>query len=224
VEYLIGFLVVGLLFVVLTKMALLSFLAGSLVYLLYRNRKNGPVLILFGTALLLGTVFLGYKILNSEAFHQVVDLGGIHFETIPKTYSNSVNNRLILWRASWEVLSQGNHWMTGFSPEQLQLVLDQQVAVHNGYLTTQHLNPHNQFLYLVLKYGIPGVLTFIFLWYRIFRSALIQKNAYWLGLWSFVFICCFTEVYLDRELGIQLFILFFFLSSPKPGGNPQIPT
>jgi len=200
--------VAALLFIILAKISLIAFCISFAVYLFLKYRKRPVFLLSFvfisGLILAVGT----FKVVQSSAFKDAVTLGGINYSSLPKVYSNSINNRLILWRASFQLLKEGSHGLTGYSPEELQTALDKKVSQYNGYLTNWHLNPHNQLLYMVLKYGLFGLAVFIFLW----SSLLFGNKPIWTGAWFFIFICSFTEVYLDREMGVQLFILTFFLS------------
>lgn len=206
--------------VVLTKIALLAFAACFVVFVLIQNRKNT---VFMGAAIALGMLLLsvlGFKVYHSKVLKEMRELGGINYSTLPKTYSNSINNRLILWKASAAILTDGTHWITGYSPEELQQALDQKVGESNSYLTTRHLNPHNQFLSLLLKYGLVGFVLFIVFWGVRFRKSFNDSHPGLFAVWLFCFFCGLTEVYLDREMGIQLYVLLFFLSTlpwnPKP--------
>jgi len=222
-DFLLFLLFAFWMWVVLTKIALLAFIACFVVFVLIQNRKNSTFLATsFALGFILASV-LGYKVFHSKVLKEMRELGGINYSTLPKTYSNSINNRLILWKASAAILTDGTHWITGYSPEELQLALDQKVGEYNSYLTTRHLNPHNQLLSMILKYGLAGFVLFILFWSIRFRRSYSDSHPGIFTVWLFCFFCSMTEIYLDREMGIQLYILLFFISTlprnPKPSAS-----
>jgi O-Antigen ligase len=208
------FLLVSIwMWVVLTKIALLALGLCYVVYVMIQNRKK-PVFMGTAIALLfLSILVICYKIYHSKVIKEMNVLGGINYSTLPKVYSNSINNRLILWKASAAILMEGSHSITGYSPEELQLVLDQKVGEYNSYLTTRHLNPHNQFLSMLLKFGLAGFVLFVLFWGVRLKKSFSDSHPGLFAVWLFCFFCGFTEVYLDREMGIQLYIFLFFLST-----------
>jgi hypothetical protein len=219
-DFLLFLLFAFWMWVVLTKIALLAFGFCFVVFVLIQNRKK-PMFM--GTAfvlIILSVSVLGYKVYHSKVLKEMRELGGINYSTLPKAYSNSINNRLILWKASATILMDGTHWLTGYSPEELQKALDQKVGESNAYLTTRHLNPHNQFLSMVLKYGLAGFILFFLFWASRFKKSLQDSHPGLFAVWLFCFLCCLTEVYLDREMGIQLYILLFFLSTLPQQPSP----
>lgn len=220
-DFLLFLLVAFWMWVVLSKIALLAFGACFVVYILIQNRKKPVFMGVAFALILLSASVLGYKLFHSKVVKEMIELGGINYSTLPKTYSNSINNRLILWKASAAILTDGSHWITGYSPEELQKALDQKVGESNAYLTTRHLNPHNQFLSMLLKYGLAGFVLFNLFWFVRLKKSLSNAHPGLFALWLFCFFCGFTEVYLDREMGIQLYILLFFLSTLSQNTKPS---
>jgi O-antigen ligase len=205
-------LVVLILWISLAKMALISFLISLIfsMFLQFRNNLKIFGFVLFSSLFLF---FFGVKtVLKSRAWADFNEYGLIDFSTVSQTYSNSINNRIILWRAASDVLTKDYTWLTGLNPEDLAKALDQRVGYYNGYLSTQHLNPHNQALYLTLKYGIIGFLAYLFFWFTLFKRIIKNRSPIWLGLWVFVFMCSQTEIYIDLEMGVQLYLFIFFVS------------
>jgi O-antigen ligase len=173
--------------------------------------KNRPAIFASMLVLLAG-IFLTVVsfLISSGMVSEALSRDGLSFQRYPKAYVNSINSRVVLWKASFRLLAEDGNWMAGFSSEKLEPALDAQVGELNGYLKTRHLNPHNQFLYLLIHYGLAGLIVFLFFWYRIF--AITRKNSALFGMWLFAFLCSQTEIYLDREFGSQLYLLLVLIS------------
>jgi hypothetical protein len=194
---------------VLAKLAFLC-LSVCLVGYSLHNLWRKPVV---SIPVVLGLLSLSgwgiWQVSQSQAWADFTTYGEIRFSTVSKTYSNSVNNRLILWRSAFDLLTETNNW-AGLPPEHLQNELDARVARYNGYLKTVHLNPHNQFLSMVLGYGWLGILVWAWVWLSYFLFA-AKRGTSWFWGTVFLFLCSHGEVYWDREMGVQLFILWAFL-------------
>jgi hypothetical protein len=199
-----------ILFWLLSKMALLAILLSSgFVLLLQLIRKPWAfMLVLFLFSVLAIT---GFKILaTSGIVTELMGKGGLSFKKYPKLYVNSINSRVVLWRASYDVFTENHNWIIGLPSEKLTAEMNKAIACYNGYLAGKNFNPHNQFLYLILHYGLPGLCFFIWFWAGIFWIS--RKSASLIGLWLFFFICSQTEIYIDREFGVQILMLMVILT------------
>ena len=210
-------------FWILSKIALGALLM-ALCYFLLRQLKRKPMLLLvIVTFLLTAVILLGSRIWQSGLVQDALSREGLSFQKYPKAYVNSINSRVVLWKAGFDVLRQGDHFVIGMPSGELQEKLDAAVAVYNAYLTGQHLNPHNQFLYFFLHYGMAGVLVFLIFWLCVFRCS--WHSPLLSAMWVFAFICCQTEIFLDREFGSQLylFMLVYTLMSQDSAMNLKKP-
>jgi O-antigen ligase len=207
---------------ILAKIALISFLLVMLLLQIWQLRKRPLVFAgitgFFVVCLLGAVLFVSKTGILAQAFSP----GGLSFDQYPKAYVNSINSRLVLWQAGFQVLGEGNNLFSGVPSELLQPELDAAVGSLNAYLESRHLNPHNQFLYMLLHYGIPGLIVFCLFWFGLFRMSAVSAPV--AGLWIFAFCCSQTEIYLDREFGSQLYLLLLVLSIQiQPSKLPDSP-
>ncbi len=91
-----------------------------------------------------------------------------HFD--PGIYFNGVQFRLLQWKLVPHILNRENAWISGVGPEQAQPALNTEYRERNMYLGDgknekgyQAYNSHNQLLESLLRYGIPGLAIFIFI-------------------------------------------------------------
>jgi hypothetical protein len=211
VQVLVVLVTCGLQWFMLTKLSLLAFAlaitAGILLLL-----KRSPVGLFLGIGLILGvSIFSGIQFFQSPVWQEIRQKNGISYHHLPKEYSNSINNRLILWKASVSLIQEGKIPIWGQNPEALQSALDTEVARQNTYLASRHMNCHNQPLYMGLKYGIPGFLVWIWFWAGLFVQSWKSPGKWPFALTLYIWLCSLTENYLDREMGIQLYLLVFIL-------------
>lgn len=198
-----------------------SFLLGIYWYF-FKNRwvKLGLPLVLF-----LGSLVGVYLFFHSIFWYEIQHFGSIRFETLPKFLINSFNTRLILWQASFQVLAEGN-WLLGLGSHQFQEVLDQKLLNLNGYVASQHLNPHNVWLYIWLQYGLPGVLLLVYFFYCLLNQVIAQKEAGLALVLLFWFLALQTEVLYDRELGVHVWVwivlVLFSADANEEAISPQV--
>jgi hypothetical protein len=191
----------------LAKMAFLALALCLPGWLLTLYRKNLQLMALSALLLVTGAGTGLYRFSQTKVCQDLRNTGEIRFETLSKT-SNSINNRLLLWRAAGDLLASPESWK-GYPPGELQPKLDRAVSRYNGYLETMHLNVHNQFLFMVLHHGWPGLLVWLWVWLALFGESK-RAGASWFWGTFFLFICTQTEVYWDRETGVQLWVVWMF--------------
>lgn len=149
-------------------------------------------------------------LVQSSLLQAVGTKEGIPTEQFGMAYTNSVNTRLVIWKAALEILRNDHNWIFGLGTENIQPALDAIYQRENVYVFQQHFNPHNLFLYFSLQYGIAGfILPVVWFMVMAFRGANSAKLSFLL-IWTFVFFCMQTEVVINRELGVH-FILWLAL-------------
>lgn len=209
-----GLAALGLAGALLAKMAFLALAICLPGWLLTLYRKNLRLMMVAVLLLAAGAGTGLYRFGQTRVWEDLRDKGEIRFETLSKTYANSINNRLLLWRAAGDLLTRPESWK-GYAPGEVQPELDRAVSRYNGYLETVHLNVHNQLLFMALHHGWPGLLVWLWVWVALFRESM-RAGVPWFWGTFFLFICSQTEVYWDRETGVQLWIAWvFFLAAAR---------
>jgi O-antigen ligase len=134
---------------------------------------------------------------------------------------NLVEPRIRRWQSAWELIKQSPVFGHGSGSE---VALLKEVyyrdRLYNSYL--HDLNAHNQYLSILLKTGLPGLLILLYLFFSGFRYAFRSRD---ILLGSFLIIICavsFSENVMDANKGIFYFSCFFSLlwlgaQKDKPG-------
>jgi O-antigen ligase len=221
-----GLLFLGLQFLILSKFSLLANVICLLLFLYFSFAENPAFRKFLLIFFLAGGILFSYKVSEYQAFKEFFTSGNIDFKTLSKPYANSFNNRSILWRSSLDLLAKNQNWVFGLGTGNFQPALDLEVAKYNGYLPGQNLNPHNIFLYYGLQYGIPGLILVLLFFVAMGKEAIQNGKRHLFMICLFLFLCCQTEIFLDRELGIQIFIwvlvvLFWDQKPAKPAFEPS---
>jgi len=203
-------LTILLLFWILSKIALLAFISAVFLCWVIASKSKPWLFASQITLLSVGIFLVFWKLMSSGLVTEALSRDGLSFEKYPKAYVNSINSRVVLWRASFDLVSRPENLITGISSEKLVKELDFAVGNYNPYLQTRHLNPHNQFLYLLLMYGVLGMICWIYFWSSILKA--IRKFPVLISMWCFMFLCSITEIFIDREFGTQMYLLMIFLS------------
>ncbi|MCD6011979.1 MAG: hypothetical protein K0Q79_1841 [Flavipsychrobacter sp.] len=117
---------------------------------------------------------------------------------------NSVAARKAIWDIDVELVKQ--HWLTGVGPGRISAVME--AGSHEKALPVIYEDPHNEYVYEWLCFGIAGILIFgIALILQIWRAIRFKER---LNLYLLVVFCVtfFTESVLSLQRGIMLFAIF----------------
>lgn len=131
---------------------------------------------------------------------------------------NGANIRLAVWSCGWELVKQ--HPLLGV---QLGDKVDQQMAVytakHFDFAYDTRRNMHNNYLDVLVTFGIAGLL--LFLWGFLFeplRHCILRKDFFGIFVIGAFMLSFIPETYFDRSMGNLVFGFFiaFILSYREP--------
>ena len=137
-----------------------------------------------------------------------------------KVDDNNIENisesRATRWECAFQLINQSP--LTGYGSGSETMILQQKYFEKRLYNSFIHeLNAHNEYLSMMLKFGITGCILYLFILFYGFKNALAQKD---ILFWSFLLIVTvvsFSENILDVNKGIFFFSFFFsfFLNASK---------
>lgn len=131
-----------------------------------------------------------------------------------KIEGSSLVQRTELWHKGILLLENRGVWIAGVGTGDLVGELDNCLRENNSPLAESGLKIHNQYLTIVLTFGIVGFLVFcVFIFYPPFATGL-ERNAYYVCFLAVMLLSMLTEDTLDNQQGIMLFAILnsFFLS------------
>ena len=121
---------------------------------------------------------------------------------------NLVEPRMQRWESAWQLIKQSPIYGYGSGSE---VALLKEVyykdKLYHSYL--HDLNAHNQYLSMLIKTGIPGLLILLFLFYSGFRLAFRRKDLLLAGFLVIICVVSFSENVMDANKGIFFFAGFF---------------
>lgn len=198
---------------IVSLVIVLLFLSSYLL-IKYRKKRVLIIFIVVFTAVTGGTAIIDNRI--SESFKS------FYFDEIKPTDDQSERNnltiRLAKWETSFEVI-RDNFWF-GVAPG------DTKYELYKGYMKNQYTylaskkyNAHNQYLEIMLAFGIVGFSIFTFICgYCLFRG-FSEKNLLLITVIFVVGLTCVSESILDRQQGIMFFSLFLPLLTIRGKNN-----
>ncbi|WP_276485268.1 O-antigen ligase family protein [Paraflavitalea pollutisoli] len=142
----------------------------------------------------------------------------------PGEYFNGIELRLLLWRFTYEILTEKKAWLFGLSPSDAQPALKQKYLAVNmyagdgksnqGYLV---FNCHNQYLQTTLQSGLLGLAALLFWCFALVAQAVRKKDLLLNALVTVLLIFFFSESVFERQYGIILCTFFplFLLYSQR---------
>ncbi len=143
-------------------------------------------------------------------------LGLFRADTNANITQNSVNVRKLIFNTDASMLK--HYWLTGTGPGRLLEALNQRYFFHSLYrgYWVGYFDPHNQFFYDWLSFGIAGILLLIIVLLVQYRNAILSRNHVYLYLLITLTVTFFTESLLARQQGLLFYSIFtslFFFSS-----------
>jgi O-antigen ligase len=124
---------------------------------------------------------------------------------------HSVTQRFEFWKAAWGIAS--SHFIIGVGTGDMPASYQQQYDLMKSSLDSKHrLRAHNQYLAILVAFGIPGLLYFL---YAIFYPLITLKRNIGFLFAAFFLICfmsMFSEDTLETQAGATFFALFFALT------------
>ncbi len=193
-----------------SRTPLVAFLAGALVLgwmHLPRRMAMRFSLALGLTLMLVVAAMPSARQRVQEAFHTEIKLPA-------PGASNSVSERFVVGRCSWELLKE--HGVFGLGQTAVQPALDACYAKFNDprYLDGS-FSSHNQLVHWWLSFGVLGALLFVAVFLWPLRLAWNTGDARLAAFLVFVLICCTTENLLARQWGVVPYAFFLSLLSPS---------
>jgi len=208
--------IVFLLFSVAAFMARMSLFIFFVVAVFFTLKKVRSVKHLIGVGLL-GIIIISVVLLLPSSQRRIKESLSAKYE-LPHAGqpSEEVNFRYGVYHCVNEVLKE--HWLMGVGVDNVQKELDNCYSAYTYRGTDDYINisynSHNQYLDIMLKYGVFGLIIFLFslLW------GVKNKNILYQGFIIIIFIALLTENMFTRQVGVLFFTFFntlFFLNKER---------
>lgn len=132
----------------------------------------------------------------------------LYFRSGTQAGDNSVYVRKVIWDMDVSLLKQ--HWLTGVGPGRLISVLQQHYQAHaaSNSLQESYYDPHNEYIYVWLCFGLAGIVVFVTVLASHFLKAIRGKDHLYLYLLIIVCATFFTESVLSTQHGVIFFSVF----------------
>jgi O-antigen ligase len=161
---------------------------------------------------------LGYT--SYDFTHQGVES---HFnrDEVTSDQWNGANIRLAVWSCGWELVKQ--HPVLGVQlGDKVDRLMDVYAARHFDFAYNSRRNMHNNYLDVLVTFGIVGLL--LFLWGFLFeplRHCIRNKDFFGIFVIGAFMLSFVPETYFDRSMGNMIFAFFiaFIVSYREPGAK-----
>ncbi len=175
-------------------------------------------LILWGIAVLsLGLFYISLSIFEDLKTRNIKALVE-DLSTAPPT-QDRLEPRVIRWECAWELFTSSP--IIGYGNGSEIKKLKEKYFEKKYYLSfLNELNAHNQYLGLLISYGIIGLLLYLYILFRGARSAIANWDFIFASFLIIIIIVSISENILDVNKGIFFYAFFitFFLYANKSNG------
>jgi O-antigen ligase len=128
--------------------------------------------------------------------------------TLDKKYTaNDPEPRIMRWKCAIEIISKKPLLGHGAGDE-IPLLLDAYKKNNMMVSLKEEFNTHNQYLSILIKNGIVGLIAFLAMLIYFFRLAIKQKDFIYFSFLTIIAIGLFTENIIDANKGIFFFAFF----------------
>ncbi|GAA4109778.1 hypothetical protein GCM10022393_06550 [Aquimarina addita] len=199
------------LFALYSISSFMSFIILGILFVFYfisliKKRKQKHVLVI-STALILG-LFL----INNMNYKESIKgfRGGTLFKRIEWSFLKGKwdTSRPENWKSVW-IVSKNNLALGVGSDGGLH-----QLQMHRNDRSESYINKHNahnQYLEVLLRFGLIGLAVYLFLLYSLIVTAMQSRNRIF-GWFLIVFVVsCLVESYLQRQIGLTFFVFYALL-------------
>jgi O-antigen ligase len=190
----------GTLIAIMSKGVIIALIASIFSIWLLRLKGNSKIWILVGLTIVL-VIILSIPRQNNR-FYELIDKQS--FEKID--INNSTNVRFHIFKASIQLIKESP--VFGYSIGDVQDELDAKYSAMALNLPKSKFNSHNQYLFICLNSGLMGLLIFLFSIAYVFKTAVLKRDYFLLGILVFFLVAFLFENVLSRQSGV---ILFSFL-------------
>lgn len=184
------------------------FILLFLGYFLKRKYRKESIIIGSGILVVLISMFF---IFRSGQNYRLERLKNIFTEKeINKASDESVDVRLLIWRASVTAIKE-NFWTgTGIGDAKIRLMEEYKAEGLTG-AEEKALNAHNEFLQTFVGVGVLGFLLLLMAIFSPLPLAISRGDILLVCLVVLIFINFFTESMLERQAGVVFFSFFYSL-------------
>lgn len=197
-------LVIGLYFMASRNTMLALLFIGLVVYPIFRLRHKFiyflTVIVLFGSVL-----FISNKdnyIFNRFSTDIIDDL------KLDNEYTfENPEPRIMRWKCALELIKEKPFFGYGAGDE-IPLLMNSYKRKGMNVSYKEEFNTHNQYLSILIKNGIFGLIIFLAMMFYFLRLALISKNFVYISFLILLIIGFFTENIIDANKGIFFFAFF----------------
>lgn len=190
----------GALIAIMSKGVIIALIASTFPIWLLRLKGNSKIWILMGLTIVVAIILSIPR--QNNRFYELVDKQS--FEKID--INNSTNVRFHIFKASIQLIKESP--VFGYGIGDVQDELDAKYSAMGLNLPKSKFNSHNQFLFICLNSGLIGLLIFLFSIAYVFKTALLKRDYFFLGILVFFLVAFLFENVLSRQSGV---ILFSFL-------------
>jgi O-antigen ligase len=192
--------ITGILLAIMSKGIIIALIASIFPIWLLRLKGNSKIWILVGLTIVLAIILSIPR--QNNRFYELVDK-----QSFEKTdINNSTSVRFHIFKASIQLIKESP--VFGYGIGDVQDELDAKYSSMGLNLPKSKFNSHNQFLFICLNSGLMGLLIFLFSIAYVFKTALLKRDYFFLGILVFFLVAFLFENVLSRQSGV---ILFSFL-------------
>jgi O-antigen ligase len=123
----------------------------------------------------------------------------------------SFGRRWEAWKVAVSVIADNP--ATGVGINGVEEAMQEGFKQKNTYLhITDRVLPHNQYLDFGIQTGMPTVIIFVLCLLLLWRNAAANQNHILQSMVLFLAVAALFESYLERQAGVQIFVLAFFFA------------
>ncbi len=182
-------LALNILFVTPGKSGYLAFVVLIMVFIFFGVQKKIRIIMLLLVPLVVLALLLASPVAKNRIFEGIDEFQ--NYEQSSQLTSTGI--RVVMWKNTIQLLKRFEHPVFGYGTSGFETAYKQQVEGQKGWQGQPVGDPHNQYLRILVEYGLVGLILFLLFIFSFFRQG-IKGPFYIMGI-GVVLAWCATSMF-----------------------------
>jgi len=169
-------LTMNIIFVTPGRSGYLAFVVLIMVFIFVGVQKKMKVIMLVLAPLIILSLLMASPVARNRLFKGIDEIKS--YEQSPKF--TSIGIRIVMWKNTVQLLKKIEHPVVGYGTSGFETAYKKQVTGQKGWQGEPVGDPHNQYLRILVEYGVIGLILFLLFIFSFFKQN-ISGPFYFLG-------------------------------------------
>jgi len=163
-------LTMNIIFVTPGRSGYLAFVVLIMVFIFVGVQKKMKVIMLVLAPLIILSLLMASPVARNRLFKGIDEIKS--YEQSPKF--TSIGIRIVMWKNTVQLLKKIEHPVVGYGTSGFETAYKKQVTGQKGWQGEPVGDPHNQYLRILVEYGVIGLILFLLFIFFLFQTEYLR--------------------------------------------------